>query len=87
VVHQCTAIAFLRHPVSAKVGKISSNGIVAEEAPERDHGTLNHHHALERDGQRANRHRALDIWWSMIFSESRRVRFFRVKLKRLQMRP
>ena len=33
VVHQHTAIAFLRHPVSAKVGKISSNGIViAEEA-------------------------------------------------------
>jgi protein-S-isoprenylcysteine O-methyltransferase Ste14 len=33
VVHQRTAIAFLRHPVSAKVGKISSNGIViAEEA-------------------------------------------------------
>jgi protein-S-isoprenylcysteine O-methyltransferase Ste14 len=33
VVHQHTAIAFLRRPVSAKVGKISSNGIViAEEA-------------------------------------------------------
>jgi protein-S-isoprenylcysteine O-methyltransferase Ste14 len=33
VIHQRTAIAFLRQPVSAKVGRISSNGIViAEEA-------------------------------------------------------
>jgi hypothetical protein len=26
---------------------------------------------LERDGFRLNRHRALDLWWSMIFSENR----------------
>jgi hypothetical protein len=61
VVHKRTAIGFLRHPVSAKVGKISSNGIVAEEAPERDYATLDHHHAPE-------------LWWGMIFSDSRRVR-------------
>jgi hypothetical protein len=71
VVHQRTAIAFLRHPVSAKVGKISSNGIVAEKAPERDHATLNHHHALK-------------FCWGMIFSESS---LFRVMLERLQMKP
>jgi len=27
--------------------------------------------ALERDGSKLNRHRALDLWWSMIFSENR----------------
>jgi hypothetical protein len=26
VVHQRTAVVFLRHPVSAKIGEISSNG-------------------------------------------------------------
>jgi hypothetical protein len=26
---------------------------------------------LERDGFKLHRHRALDIWWSMIFSENR----------------
>jgi hypothetical protein len=31
VIHQRTAIAFLRNPVSAKVGEISSNGIVIVE--------------------------------------------------------
>jgi hypothetical protein len=25
---------------------------------------------LERDGFKLNRHRALDLWWSMIFSEN-----------------
>jgi hypothetical protein len=27
--------------------------------------------ALERDSSKWNRHRALDLWWSMIFSENR----------------
>jgi hypothetical protein len=27
--------------------------------------------ALERDGFKLYRHRALDLWWSMIFSENR----------------
>jgi hypothetical protein len=34
---------------------------------------------LKRDGFRLNRHRALDLWWSMIFSENRHP-FFRIML-------
>jgi hypothetical protein len=34
---------------------------------------------LERDGFGLNRHRALDIWWSMIFSENR-YPLFRIML-------
>jgi hypothetical protein len=35
--------------------------------------------ALERDGFRLNRGRALDLWWSMIFSENR-YPLFRIML-------
>jgi hypothetical protein len=35
--------------------------------------------ALERDGFRSNRHHALDLWWSMIFSENR-YPLFRIML-------
>jgi hypothetical protein len=31
VIHQRTAIAYLHNPVSAKVGKIASNGVVVAE--------------------------------------------------------
>ena len=34
---------------------------------------------LERDGFRLNRHHALDLWWSMIFSENR-YPLFRIML-------
>jgi hypothetical protein len=34
---------------------------------------------LERDGFRLNRHRALALWWSMIFSENR-YPLFRIML-------
>jgi hypothetical protein len=35
--------------------------------------------ALERDHLKLNRHRALDLWWSMIFSENR-YPLFRIML-------
>jgi hypothetical protein len=34
---------------------------------------------LERDGFNLNRHRALDLWWSMIFTENR-YPLFRIML-------
>jgi hypothetical protein len=34
---------------------------------------------LERDGFRLNRHRALDLWWGMIFTENR-YPLFRIML-------
>jgi len=34
---------------------------------------------LERDGFKSNRHRALDLWWSMIFLENR-YPLFRIML-------
>jgi hypothetical protein len=34
---------------------------------------------LERDGFKWNRHRALDLWWSMILSENR-YPLFRIML-------
>jgi hypothetical protein len=34
---------------------------------------------LERDGFSLNRHRALDLWWSMVFSENR-YPLFRIML-------
>jgi hypothetical protein len=34
---------------------------------------------LERDHLKLNRHRALDLWWSMIFSENR-YPLFRIML-------
>jgi hypothetical protein len=37
------------------------------------------HTPPERDGFRLNRHRALDLWWSMIFSENR-YPLFRIML-------
>jgi hypothetical protein len=36
-------------------------------------------HSLERDGFGLNGHRALDLWWSMIFSENR-YPLFRIML-------
>jgi hypothetical protein len=34
-------------------------------------GAICYSAGLERDGFKLNRHYALDLWWSMIFSESR----------------
>jgi hypothetical protein len=42
-------------------------------------GAICYSAGLERDGFKLNRHRALDLWWSMIFSESRHP-LFRIML-------